>query len=94
MVWRGERMRERALPTGPEQFLQYFEDAARESDDPHWRNGVETCTRWLALTDGLVTQTEIDQLIARLDAEPDPGTGWVDLDLQFRAWARDRGFTA
>lgn len=87
-------MREVALPTGPEQLLQYFEAAARESGDPHWRNGVEACSRWLALIDGIVTQTEIDQLIAWLDAEPDPGSGWLDLELQFRAWARDQGFTA
>lgn len=88
------KMTEIALPTAPEQLLHYFEAVARKSGDPRSRNGAEMCARWLALIDRFVTQAEIHQFLERLSAEPDPGTGWLDLELQFRAWARDKGFAA
>ncbi len=78
----------------PKRFHEYFlSRAAKEPRDPHWRNGVAMCDRWLALmARSDVSQTEIDAFIQRLDTEPDCGTGWVEMGLRFRAWARKKGF--
>ncbi len=88
-------MGELRLPVGAEQLLRYFEGVDREYPGEHWRNGAEMCRRWLSLT-GVprVSQSEVDDFITRLEAERSPGSGWIDLDLQFRHWARSRGLTA
>ena len=82
------------LPEGPEQLRSYFAGvSARNPDQPHWTNGVMMCDWWLRLCAAAsVTQTEIDSFIRRLDDEKDNGTGWLDLGLQFKHWARGRGF--
>jgi hypothetical protein len=45
------------------------------------------CDWWLRLC-----AAEIDLFIERLDGEKDGGSGWLDLGLQFRHWARGQGF--
>jgi len=80
------------LPVGAAQLRHYFEEMARAHPDPHWRNGVVLCNQWLGLIAGPATQADIDRFIARLDSEPEPGSGWLDLAIQFRAWARAQGF--
>ncbi len=67
--------------------------SAEHSQDPHWANGVTMCDWWLRLrAETSVTQAEIDSFIKRLAEEKDSGTGWIDLGLQFKHWARGRGF--
>jgi len=84
-------MNEISLPIGPAGLLQYFDAVARETDDPHFRKGAAMCRQWLRLISGPVTQREVDEFIDELETEQDPGSGWVDLGMQFRAWARDQG---
>ena len=84
--------KEYSPPSGPTQLLEYFEWVADEYGQPHWRRGAEMCRWWLALIAGSTTQADIDRFIAALEAEPDPGTGWLDLSAQFRTWARTQGF--
>jgi hypothetical protein len=88
-------MSEIRLPRGAGELLNYFEDVNREDPDEHWQNGADMCRRWLALADATaVSQAEIDDFVAQLKAEPKPGTDWIDLGMQFKHWARSRGFTA
>jgi hypothetical protein len=52
------------------------------------------CRRWQALLTGQPTQADIEDFVTRLEAEPNYGSGWLDLGMQFRHWARSRGFRA
>jgi hypothetical protein len=81
-----------SLPVGAAELLRYFEGVAGEYPDPQWRNGAEMCRQWLRLMSGAPTQQDVDEFVRRLDAEQSPGSGWLDLGMQFRAWARARGF--
>lgn len=73
-----------------EQLLHYF---ARLGDSGvHFHNGAEMCCRWKLLLVGQPTQAEIDAFVSRLESEPDFGSGWQDLNMQFRYWARTQGF--
>ena len=88
-------MAEIRLPHGANELLQYFEGVNREYPGEHWRNGAEMCRRWLLLADVPgVSQVDIDAFVARLRSEPNPGSGWTDLGMQFKYWARTRGFAA
>lgn len=87
-------MAELRLPVGAEKLLRYFESIDREYPGEHWRNGAEMCRRWLQLLADGATQTDIDQFVARLESEPGSGSGWLDLGMQFRHWARSQGFKA
>jgi hypothetical protein len=87
-------MEELPLPVGAEQLLRYFEGVDREHPGPHWQNGAEMCRRWLGLLAGNPSQADIDAFVARLEVEPNCGSGWLDLGMQFRHWARSRGFRA
>ena len=82
------------MPVGAEQLLRYFEGVDREYPGAHWRNGAAMCRRWQALLAGRPTQADIDAFVARLEAELNPGSGWLDLGMQFRHWARQSGFRA
>lgn len=82
------------LPVGADELLQYFEGVNRKYPGEHWCNGAAMCRRWLALISDGATQADIDQFVARLESEPHPGSGWFDLGLQFRHWARSQGFKA
>jgi hypothetical protein len=81
-----------SLPVGAAELLRYFEGVDREYPDAHWRRGAEMCRQWLRLTSGPVTQQDVDEFVGKLGAEQNPGSGWMDLGMQFRAWAHDRGF--
>lgn len=87
-------MREIKLPVGVDELRCYFASVSAEyPEDPHWKNGVEMCDRWLQLSGSpSVTQTDIDLFIKRLAEEKDAGSGWLDLGIQFRYWARLHGF--
>jgi hypothetical protein len=87
-------MPEIRLPVGAEQLRNYFESVSSEHpDDPHWANGVEMCDWWLRLTSAAsASQAEIDLFLKRLAEEKDAGSGWLDLGMQFRHWARLQGF--
>jgi hypothetical protein len=89
-------MGEIKLPNGAMELLRYFEAVGKAyPSDDHWRNGAEMCRKWhLLLTADHQTQAEVDALLKRLESEPEPGSGWYDLNLQFRHWARSRGFVA
>jgi hypothetical protein len=84
------------LPKGPEQLRRYFVSVGAEHpEDAHWSNGVMMCDWWLRLMPAAsVSQAEIDSFSTRLAQEKDFGSGWIDLGMQFRHWARDRGFIA
>ncbi len=79
-------------PTGPLKLLRYFERCDRERPDAHWQAGVAMCRLWLELLEAEVQQADVDAFLARLEAERNPGSGWVDLGMQFRFWARSSGF--
>lgn len=81
-----------SLPVGAAALLQYFEGVGREYPGPHWDKGAEMCRRWLRLIAGPLTQRDVDEFVRALDAEASPGSGWQDLGMQFRAWARQQGF--
>ena len=52
------------------------------------------CEDWLSMSNRSdVTQAEVDTFLVRLESEKNPGSGWIDLGMQFGAWARNRGFT-
>ena len=85
-------MAQTRFPDGPNELLAYFEDVNREYPGQHWQDGAEMCRQWLQLITSSSTQIDIDQFTKRLDSEKNPGSGWVDLGLQFRHWARSRGF--
>jgi hypothetical protein len=87
-------MAELRLPVGAEELLRYFEAVDREYPGEHWRNGAAMCRRWLALLADGASQTAIDEFVARLEAEKDHGSGWLDLGMQFRHWAKSQGFRA
>lgn len=76
------------------ELLEYFEATNRAYPGEHWRNGAEMCRWWLRLISSGATQSDVDEFVARLEAEKDYGSGWLDLGLRFRGWARSRGFVA
>ena len=48
---------------------------------------------WFALIDRSdISQSDIDAFVVRLNEESDAGSGWCDLGLRFRGWARTKGF--
>jgi hypothetical protein len=87
-------MREIRLPVGADELRSYFASVSAEyPEDAHWRNGVEMCDWWLRLCNSSsVGQADIDMFIKRLSEEKDAGSGWLDLGMQFRHWAKLRGF--
>jgi hypothetical protein len=87
-------MTEDRLPRGPAELLGYFEFVGGKNPDNHWRNGADMCRWWLAFIANGATQTDIDKFVARLESEPNSGSGWLDLGMQFRHWARTQGFNA
>jgi hypothetical protein len=89
--------RESTLPDawrGPENLRKYYARcAARRPNDPHWAHGVEICERWLEFQQGQdAAQSDVDQLIRRLQAESKPGSMWSVMTDQIEAWAKQRGF--
>ncbi len=87
-------MSEIRFPRGADKLLQYFEGVNREYPAAHWQNGAEMCRRWLSLTEASdLSQADVDAFVARLKAESNPGSGWMDLGMQFRHWARSRGLS-
>ena len=76
-----------------QQMLAYFERQSRENTDPHWQRGVEMCRHWADIKKS-PSQATIDQFLLDFSAESNPGTGWIDLGLRFRFWARSEGFEA
>jgi hypothetical protein len=92
VVRKGLNVEKISLPVGAAELLRYFEGVDREYPEAHWRRGAEMCRQWLRLTSGPVTQRDIDEFVGKLDGEQSPGSGWLDLGMQFRSWARDRGF--
>jgi hypothetical protein len=80
---------------GATELLAYFERTNREYPNRHWENGAEICRRWLTLQgQENVSQSEIDAIMSRLKSEPNYGSGWFDLEIQFSRWARQRGLRA
>jgi len=80
------------LLVGAEELLRYFEGFGRQYAGEQWRHGAELCRRWLTFAAGTPTQADINEFVARLEVEPHTGSGWLDLGMQFRHWARSRGF--
>jgi hypothetical protein len=80
------------LPRGPDELLGYFAGVNRDYPAKQWEAGVELCHWWLRLLAEGATQPEIDRFVARLESEPCTGSGWLDLGMQFRHWARSSGF--
>lgn len=76
------------------QLLRYFERTHHDCGDEQMRRGAAICRRWLEMTASGTTQAAIDDVAAALEAEASPGSGWVDLGLRFKHWARERGFSA
>jgi hypothetical protein len=88
-------MTEIQLPNGPHELLRYFEGVDHAYPDPHWKNGAIMCRRWIQLAESqAIHQEQIDSFVRRLGEEEHSGAGWLDLGLQFRHWARLRGFKA
>jgi len=73
-------MAQSRLPVGSHELLEYFEQVNNSYPGQHWRNGVEMCRRWIAMQSNLaLTREEVDAFLERLDSEPNPGSGWIDL---------------
>jgi len=78
-----------------EKAKRYFERLAQQNPSPHGGNGVAICQQFLELQHRqAVSQSDVDNLLARLVAEPSPGTGWYEVEILCRHWARQRGFEA
>lgn len=81
------------LPKGPNQLEAYFASVNQVYPGRQWVNGIQMCRWWAELQEkDTLTQADIDAFLALLNAEPDIGSGWADLGLQFSHWARQRGF--
>jgi hypothetical protein len=77
-------------------ILEYFKAANRAHPGSHWERGRRFCLDWLQLIGRepvtLVTQADIDGLLARLDGEPEADAAWPEVRRRFTGWARGRGF--
>jgi hypothetical protein len=88
-------MGEVKMPHIAEKLLRYFEHTQRNYPDQHWQNGVDMCHCWLALYNSPeVLQSDIDAFLSLVESESNPGTGWIELDVMFRQWARSVGHAA
>ncbi|MBN2211134.1 MAG: hypothetical protein JW709_07030 [Sedimentisphaerales bacterium] len=78
----------------PNHFIQYFQKlSVEQSDNSQWRFCLEMAESWLAYcqkTD--LSQTDINSFIQRVDASPYSGSGLLDMMLQFKGWAKKKGF--
>ena len=72
---------------GLSDLRRYFEMMAQDDPNPQWQHGLEMCQLWFMLNTEKVTQDVIDSILARLDAEPNPGPVWLDLRAQLARWA-------
>jgi hypothetical protein len=81
---------------GPENLREYYVRCVAGSPDyPHWAHGVEVCDRWLQLHEAAnIAQSDVDDLIARLQAETKHGSMWLIMTSQIKEWAKQRGFRA
>ncbi len=79
---------------GPERLRAYYvRIASRSPGKSHWTNGVQVSERWLELQRRQgVTQSDIDALLHRMQAEPRPGSAWSIMLDQFTCWAAEQGF--
>jgi hypothetical protein len=80
------------IPTGAHELLRYFEDLTARNPSAHYQHGVAMCLRWIELIDKGASQSDITGYLSQLKSELEPGTGWIDLGLQFKSWARASGF--
>lgn len=79
---------------GPHKLIKYFRHQYESSHDEHYKNGMSLCEKWISLLKNPdVHQGDISDFIAILNEEKNYGSGWIDLKLQFKAWARHNGFT-
>ena len=77
-----------------DKMRRYFVRVGSESPDPHWANGVMMCDWWIRLQEArIIPQSEIDSFLKRLAEEKNPGSGWLEIHLQFKIWAKEHGFT-
>jgi len=84
-----------AWGNGVRAMMEYFKIADHEQPGPHWQRGYQFCLDWLKLKGKRpiqVSQAEIDELITRLDGEPDPDLAWPEVRRNFADWCRGRGF--
>ena len=80
-------------------FKEYFTNIPviylENRKDPHWQKGVEMSDWWLRLQgEQSVQQSDIDAFLERHGAEVSRRSMWMALGLEFRRWARERGFYA
>lgn len=94
MTLEGQSSPEINLPKGPKQLEAYFVSVNQSVPHLRWaKNGIQLCRWWAELQEkNTPTQADIDAFLALLNTEPEIGSGWVDLGLQFSYWARQRGF--
>lgn len=82
-------------PQGAEQLLQFFQKMNHDYPGEPWHQGTELCQRWVLLQSKGATQAEIDECLAVLEAGMNRyGSRWLDLNYQFREWARSQGHRA
>ncbi len=74
-------------------LLEYFVRFAKEQPAvEEWAHGARLTRRWLDLMGApTVKQTDVTELVRELEAFPDPGSGWFDLLIRVRYWARKSG---
>lgn len=79
-------MREIRLPHGVQELLEYFLPMNQEYPVTHWEKGIQMCDEWLSMSNRSdVTQAEVDTFLLRLGSQKNPGSGWIDLGMQFGA---------
>lgn len=75
-------------------FVDYFKELPDEQPDwGHWARRLSLANKWLNLFDKYsITQDEIDTLMKELRCEVHPGSGWLDITIQFWYWSNDKGY--
>ena len=83
----------------PQKMREYYTNIPAtypaNRDDPHWRKGAEMCVwRHRLQSEQSLQQADIDAFLESYRAEVSRHSVWLALGLEFRRWARERGFYA
>jgi hypothetical protein len=75
-------------------LLNYFQETANLDPNPKWKLGAEVARTWLELINApLASQEDIDALVEIISQYKSQSSGWFDLGIGVRHWARSKGYS-